>query len=203
VTTVVSVQAPLVLGSASPRRREILTGLGIPILVVPAEVDESVRPAESPERYLERVVLDKLASARARVGERSGACILVADTSVVLGSEILGKPGDHLEAVSMLERLGGTRHRVLTRYALGDVDGTPLCARTVETEVWMRAASAEELQRYAATGEGLDKAGAYAVQGIGSFLVERIVGSYSNVVGLPACEVIVDLKQLGLLGPFP
>jgi septum formation protein len=94
---------------------------------------------------------------------------------------------------------------VFTRYAVASADApeTRRVCRTVESKVTMRAASREELRRYAATGEGLDKAGAYAVQGIGSFLVERIDGSYSNVVGLPACELVSDLKSLGLLGEFP
>jgi septum formation protein len=92
---------------------------------------------------------------------------------------------------------------VLTRYALSLLDGTVLAERTVATRVWMRRATPEELARYACSGEGLDKAGAYAVQGLGAFLVERIEGSYTNVVGLPACELVLDLRRSGLLGPYP
>jgi septum formation protein len=194
---------PLILGSASPRRREILTSLGIAHLVLPAAIDESVRPGELPAAYLERVVFDKLGAVAARVEGRKAAALLVADTSVVLGDEIFGKPADAADAVRLLERLVGRAHRVLTRYALGRPDGSLLAARTVSTEVWLRAAARDELAGYARSGEGLDKAGAYAIQGLGAFLVEGIAGSYSNVVGLPACELVLDLKQHGLLESFP
>jgi septum formation protein len=103
----------------------------------------------------------------------------------------------------LLTRLCGRMHRVLTRYAIGAPNGGLIVARTVATDVWLRAASPDEIAAYARSGEGLDKAGAYAAQGVGAFLVERMNGSYTNVVGLPACEVVLDLKQHGLLGPFP
>ena len=199
----VSVQTPLILGSASPRRREILAGLGLPIFVLPADVDESVRPGEQPGAYLERIVGDKLRKVTSRLGEREGAAVLVADTSVVIDDTILGKPADTADAVRLLAQLCGRMHRVHTRYAIGLPNGVLVVARTVTTEVWLRAASADEIFAYARSGEGLDKAGAYAAQGVGAFLVERINGSYTNVVGLPACEVVLDLKQHGLLGPFP
>jgi septum formation protein len=200
---VVTVSAPLILGSASPRRREILTSLGLSHVVVPAAIDENVEPGELPDAYLERVVSDKLRAVAALGAGRQAAAILVADTSVVLGREIFGKPVDTADAVHLLARLAGRAHRVLTRYALGQLDGELIVARTVSTDVWLRAAGADELAGYARSGEGLDKAGAYAIQGIGAFLVERIAGSYSNVVGLPACELVLDLKQHGLLGSFP
>jgi septum formation protein len=200
---IVNAQNPLILGSASPRRREILTGLGLPIFVLPADVDESVRAGEGPAAYLERVVGAKLGRVTERLGEREGAAILVADTSVIVDDDILGKPTDVADAVFLLTRLCGRMHRVLTRYAIGLPNGVLVAARTVTTEVWLRAASTDEIAAYARSGEGLDKAGAYAAQGVGAFLVERMNGSYTNVVGLPACEVVVDLKQHGLLGPFP
>jgi septum formation protein len=203
MTAVVTASAPLILGSASPRRREILTSLGISHVVVPAAIDENVEPGELPDAYLERVVADKLRAVAALVAGRHGAAILVADTSVVLEDEIFGKPVDSADAVRLLTRLAGRAHRVLTRYALGQLDGELIAARTVSTDVWLRAAGADELTGYARSGEGLDKAGAYAIQGIGAFLVERMAGSYSNVVGLPACELVLDLKQHGLLGSFP
>lgn len=203
MTEQLSVARPLVLGSASPRRREILERLGIPLVVLPADIDERVAPGEAPERYLERIAREKLAEVVTRLGGRRPPAVLVADTSVVLDGDVLGKPADVPEAVSMLRRLAGRAHRVLTRYALGRADGELVAAQTVVTEVWLRAADAEELEAYARTGEGLDKAGAYAVQGVGSFLVERLSGSYTNVVGLPACEVVLELKRHGLLGPFP
>jgi septum formation protein len=194
---------PLILGSASPRRREILSGLGLTLVVLPADIDESVRAGESPAAYLERIVQEKLEAVTSRLGAQPAAAVLVADTSVIIDGDILGKPSDSADAVRLLTRLCGRVHRVHTRYAIGRPDGALAVARTVTTEVTLRAASADEIERYARSGEGLDKAGAYAAQGIGSFLVERVNGSYTNVVGLPACEVVLDLKQHGMLGPFP
>jgi septum formation protein len=203
---VLSASAPLILGSASPRRRDILASLGIPFHVLHGSVDESAAPAEDPDRYVNRVVLDKLVAVSRMVREPERfSGLLVADTIVVLDGKILGKPTDVAHAVTLLSRIVGRDHRVLTRYALSiSPDLTKLAlARTVESVVTMRAASQQEVQAYAATGEGLDKAGAYAAQGIGAFLVSRIDGSFTNVVGLPACEVIEDLLTLGLLSRFP
>ena len=125
---------------------------------------------------------------------------------MVIDDQILGKPADAADAVAILSRLVGRSHDVFTRYAIGRAEpgeGALLAARTVRTEVRLRRASAAEVEAYARTGEGLDKAGAYAAQGIGSFLVEGVTGSYSNVVGLPACELVSDLTRLGLLAGFP
>jgi septum formation protein len=199
----ISREHPLLLGSASPRRREILTGLGIPLRVLPADVSEEQRPGDTPESYLERVVNDKLGAVlvKAHQSQDSYSAALVADTVVLIDGQILGKPADATEACALLSLLVGRAHQVHTRYALGR-DGL-LTARTVCSHVWMRTASLHEIKDYAETGEGFDKAGAYAAQGIGAFLIERIDGSYSNVVGLPACEVILDLKRLGILQRFP
>jgi septum formation protein len=193
---------PLVLGSGSPRRREILTNLRIPIRVLPADVPEETRPGEEAQAYIERIVADKLAAVGVRA-EGAGAGILVADTIVVVDGDILGKPVDRADAERLLYRIVGRSHTVFTRYAIGAVDGALLVARTVKAEVRLRAASAAEIRAYAATGEGLDKAGAYAIQGIGAFLIESIDGSYTNVVGLPACEVVNDLLATGLIESFP
>ncbi len=200
----ISAETPLVLGSASPRRRDILSGLGIPIRVEPADIPEHVVGEERPLEYVTRIVAEKLAAVAARVSAPLSG-VLVADTVVVIDGDILGKPEGVPGAVRLLERIVGRTHTVYTRYALS-VASAPsviVAARTVATEVTLRAASADEISRYAASGEGLDKAGAYAAQGLGAFLIERIVGSYSNVVGLPACEVVLDLRALGLLGQFP
>lgn len=199
---------PLLLGSGSPRRREILSGLGIPIRVAKADVDESVRPGESAESYLERIVMAKLGAA-ARLEEARGcAALLVADTSVIVADAILGKPQNEADARAMLGALSGRCHEVWTRFAVARSEGASseagaAFAETVRTRVWFRALDDDEIAAYAATGEGLDKAGAYAIQGIGAFAVERIEGSYSNVVGLPACEVVLALRRAGLLGAFP
>ncbi|MBI4701461.1 MAG: septum formation protein Maf [Deltaproteobacteria bacterium] len=198
---------PLLLGSASPRRREILASLGIPVLLRPVSVDETPQAGERPDGYLERVVAGKLDAVGRLAPEELGQCaaVLVADTIVVEGDAILGKPRDEAEARVMLRRLSGRAHRVATRFAVasGARPGHALCTQTVDTEVVFRLLSDEEVSGYAATREGLDKAGAYAIQGIGAFAVERVAGSYSNVVGLPACEVVLALRRAGLLGPFP
>jgi septum formation protein len=203
----ISPTTPLVLGSASPRRRDILTGLGIPIQVLPADVTETARENEQPDAYLARIVRDKWSAVReltlrSELGERA---VLVADTIVVVGEAILGKPTGDSDAERLLGLIAGRTHVVKTRYAVArpGTASSPDAERTVETRVTMRSASAEEIRRYVATGEGRDKAGAYAAQGIGAFLIERIDGSYTNVVGLPACEVVSDLLALRLLAEFP
>lgn len=159
-------------------------------------IDETALPGERPDAYLARIVAAKLAAAR---GDDVGA-VLVADTSVIDGEAILGKPTGPEDAERMIARLAGRTHEVWTRFAIG-TGGTPpaeLHAETVITTVTFRPLTDEQVRRYVASGEGTDKAGAYAIQGRGAALVARIEGSYSNVVGLPACEVVVALERLGL-----
>ncbi len=203
MATQISSQSPLLLGSASPRRRDILGGMGIPLLVRPAHVPEESRPGEAVDEFLARVVADKLRGAIEVAEGEVFSVALAADTVVIVDNEVLGKPIDIQDACRLLGKISGRRHVVKTAYAVAGPDGQVLAQRVVRSEVELRQASAEELARYAATGEGLDKAGAYAVQGIGAYLVRGIQGSYTNVVGLPACEVIEDLTRLGLLGSFP
>lgn len=202
---VIGKDRPLVLGSASPRRRQILGDLGIALIQKPGACDESPRSGETPLGYLERVAADKLGSVLPLLGEAPFAGVLVADTIVVVDDEILGKPADEADARALLRRIVGRTHTVFTRYLISrsDAPDEPVSARTVRTEVTMRAASDEVIAGYAATGEGRDKAGAYAAQGIGAFLIERVAGSYTNVVGLPACEVVQDLCRVGLLERYP
>lgn len=198
-------RCPVLLGSASPRRREIMATLGLPLRVLPAMVDESHVPGESPLGYLGRVVEAKLAAVAPRDEARAAGAILVADTTVILDGHVLGKPEGFAEARAMLLALSGRSHEVATRFAVsGPVSpAVALHAETVISTVTFRPLTDQEIEGYAATGEGLDKAGAYAIQGIGSFAVARIEGSYTNVVGLPACEVIAALLRVGLLESFP
>jgi septum formation protein len=188
---------PLVLGSASPRRREILERLGLPHVVVAPSADETVLPGEGAEAYLARVVGLKLEAVRVALPAdlAASSVILVADTSVILGRDILGKPQDESEALAMITRLSGKTHEVHTRFALGDARDV-LHAETVITRVTFRALDPDELPAYVATDEGTDKAGGYAVQGRASGFVSRIEGSHTNVVGLPACEVVVALRRI-------
>lgn len=202
----ISTDFPLLLGSASPRRRDLIAGLRIPFAVLAADVVEDRAPGEPHDGYLARIVRDKLSGVRARLADapQNHAAVLVADTIVLLDGEVLGKPADEGEAAALVARLVGRVHIVHTRYAIALAsEREPIVERTVASEVRMRAASPGEVRRYAATGEGLDKAGAYAVQGIGSFLVESIHGSWTNVVGLPVCELVSDLLGTGLLRAFP
>jgi septum formation protein len=190
---------PLVLGSASPRRRELVGRLGVPMIVRAADVDESQWEGEGPNPYLHRMVQAKLEAIR---GDRLGGVggILVADTIVVApDGAVLGKPRSDEEAVRMLERLSGSTHDVRTRFVLAEADSAEGAshAQTVTTHLWFRALSPSEVAAYTATGEGRDKAGAYAVQGIAAAFVERIEGSYTNVVGLPLCEVVVAMRARG------
>jgi len=178
-----------------------LTGLGLPILQRTPDVLEERLDGESIEAFLRRIVQEKLQSA-CRGTSASFAVALAADTVVVLDGEVLGKPLDVDDAQRHLRRLTGRTHVVQTCYALAAPEGRPR-TRIVTSEVELRAASEAELAAYARTGEGLDKAGAYAAQGVGSFLVRAVRGSYTNVVGLPAAEVVEDLATMGVLGDFP
>lgn len=197
----------VLLGSGSPRRREILANLRIPFVVHVAGADESTLPGEGPPAYLERVVRAKLAAVSAVFSsptsspEARGTCaVLVADTSVIDGGAILGKPSDVHEAEAMIARLAGRTHEVWTRFAFGAPSASceVLHEETVITKVTFRELTPARIRAYAESGEGMDKAGAYAAQGLGAGLVARIDGSYTNVVGLPACEVVIALERLGL-----
>lgn len=196
---------PLLLGSGSPRRREILATLGLPLLVASASIDETPRAGEDPLDYLSRITLDKLTAVSGLPEVAGAGAVLVADTTVILDDRPLGKPADAAEARAMLRALSGRAHHVSTCFALsGPQDPARAVHReTVTSRVVFRTLDDDEIAGYAATGEGLDKAGAYAIQGIGAFAVARVEGSYSNVVGLPACEVIAALRATGLLARFP
>jgi nucleoside triphosphate pyrophosphatase len=187
-------QPPLVLASASPRRRALLEQLGIPLRVDPAHLDENVRAGEAAERYVERLAREKAEAVQVR---HPNATVLGADTSVVLDGVVLGKPGSEDEALSMLRKLSGRTHEVMTAVAVAGIG-----ARCVTAEVTFTAATDAALRWYVSTGEPLDKAGAYAVQGIGGFLVERIEGSHSAVVGLPLVETLALLREAGYRLPW-
>lgn len=170
----------LVLASGSPRRREILDRLGYRFLVRPVDIDETPHPAEGAHAYVERLAREK-----ARALTRPGEVILAADTVVVLDGELLGKPCDANDATAMLLRLSGRDHQVSTGVAVLDVDRDHLAAEVETTTVRFAPLKPAEIAWYVASGEPMDKAGAYAIQGLGSLFVEAIDGNYSNVVGLP------------------
>lgn len=200
----ISREHPLLLASASPRRRELLELARIPFEVVRAGADESVAPNERPAVYVARVARAKLAAAAVALDEDArarGAVILAADTTVVVDGAILGKPKDDDDARAMLRALSGRAHEVMTAFALGDpATARLLYEESVTTRVEMRALDAGEIDAYVATGEPRDKAGAYAIQGMASALVRRIEGSHTNVIGLPTAELVVALRRLESAG---
>ena len=187
---------PLLLASGSPRRRDILGMLGIPNVVVVKSVDETTAAEETARAYLTRIVEVKRNAARASFDFDLHAALLVADTSVIVEAAILGKPESVEDARIMMHRLAGRAHEVHTRFLVWTPEREH--AETVVTQVFFRALDEDQITRYIATGEGTDKAGGYAIQGRGSALVSKILGSYTNVVGLPACELVVALEHLGL-----
>ncbi len=170
----------LVLASASPRRRDLLAGLQLDFEVRSAEIDESALTDELPEDHVLR-----LARAKAQAVARPGELVLAADTVVVLEGRILGKPADPAEAHQMLSSLTGREHDVYTGVALFEPDRDTLVSATDRSEVRIAALDKDEISWYVSTGEPLDKAGSYAIQGLGALFVERVVGNYTNVVGLP------------------
>lgn len=183
---------PLVLASTSPRRREILATLGLQFTVQHVDVDEVCLAGETPEQMVLRLAAAK---ADAAVADAQ-SLVLGADTVVVVDDRILGKPADEAEALSMLQRLSGRAHAVLTGVALHGPQGTRTALAV--TDVYFRDISQEEAHAYWQSGEPCDKAGAYAVQGLGGAFVERIEGSYSGVVGLPVFETLQLLSAAGL-----
>ena len=189
---------PLLLASGSPRRRRFLERLGLRFAVEPADVDENPLAGENPKAFVLRLALDK---ARAVADNRPDSVVLAADTAVVLEEVILGKPEDPAAAVEMLMQLAGRTHVVWTGYAVVGVDAGIELARAVCTEVRFVDFDRVTATAYVATGEPLDKAGSYGIQGRGGCLVEGIVGSWSNVVGLPMAELVADMCRLGIVEP--
>lgn len=190
----VSASPPIVLASGSPRRRELLAGLGLTFEVCPADVDETPRSGEAPAELVARLSSDK---ASAIASARSEALVIAADTVVVLADDVLGKPRDAAENRAFLSRLAGRSHQVLTGHTL------MLAGRTLQrlcrTKVVFRPLDDGEIASYVASGEGLDKAGGYGIQGLGAALVPRIDGCYFNVVGLSVATMVTCARELGVV----
>ena len=193
--------AAIVLASASPRRRELLAQVGLTAEVVPADVDETVLPGETPPAHVVRLSEAKALAVAGRV-DVPGRWFIGSDTVVVRDGAILGKPADPLDAAAMLRSLSGRSHEVVSGYAVHDRGSGRTISGAVTTRVWFKALTEAEIAGYVATGEPFDKAGAYAIQGFGAFMVPRIEGSYPNVVGLPLCEVIAALEEFGAASLF-
>jgi septum formation protein len=183
----------LVLASASARRRELLTAAGVPFIVDPADIDEGRHTSEPPHDYARRVAVAKARLVSAR---HPPDIVLGADTIVLVDGVVLGKPANADDAADMLSRLSGRAHDVLTGVAIESRAGSGSFVET--TRVWFTDLDAGQIRWYVASGEPMDKAGAYAIQGLASRFVTRIEGSYSNVVGLPVAAVLQFLRENGL-----
>jgi len=186
----------LILASQSPRRRYLLEQAGLTFAVIPSTFDENSVRLANPDDYVKT-----LAEAKAEAVARQypDSWVIGADTIVSIGSAILGKPGDPREARQMLEQLSGQTHFVYTGYAVICKNKHTRISDVIKTNVQFKELTKDEIDWYIQTGEPFDKAGAYAIQGMGTFLVRRIQGSYTNVVGLPVCEVIETLIKMGVV----
>lgn len=194
--------APLiVLASASPRRQELLTSLGLEFAVVPSRAAENIEADETPRRHVIRLSEEKAQEVASRP-DVAGRWFIGSDTIVLRDEAILGKPEDAAQAAEMLRSLSGRTHQVLSGYAVFDRQSGQMQSDAVVTKVRFKELTAREITGYIATGEPFGKAGAYAIQGIGAFMIPSIEGSYTNVVGLPLCEVVETLEKLGVLRLF-
>jgi septum formation protein len=184
-----------ILASASPRRRELLASIGLAFDVLPSHVPEVHQDGEAPEEYVARLSRDK---AHALASEHPSRWVIAADTTVLLDEELLEKPADTADAMRMLGMISGRTHIVYTGVTIENVERGYRDTRVAESEVRMLALSDQDIEWYIATGEPLDKAGAYAVQGIGAMFIDSIHGSYTNVVGLPLATLFQMLRRAGL-----
>ena len=197
----------LILASASPRRAELLTQIGVSFTIRPADIDERLVEGEGPAAYVLRLAGTKARAVAKYAGGRhsgarhsgNGSFVLGADTIVVVDEEVLGKPANTLDAAAMLTKLAGREHQVITGVALAAApQGNELKSFVVRTKVRFRQLTEEEISAYVRSGEPMDKAGAYGIQGLGGVLVESIEGNYSTVVGLPLAETFELLSAFDI-----
>lgn len=215
----------IILASASPRRKELLERLGFTVKVIPANIDEIRQDNETPENFVKRMARTKCLTVVERMqttmyptdaegnpirsqglmGPRHTETrwVIGADTVVVLGDELLGKPKDTASAIDTLVRLAGNRHRVITGFCIHDLKKNKEGLQAVSTEVLFKQLTRGEIEKYVSVGESMDKAGSYAVQGVGAYLVDSIVGSYTNVVGLPLCQMVEMMEEMGAHDVLP
>lgn len=190
---------PLILASASPRRKRLLAQLGIPFRSRASRISEAL--VDTVPEAAVRLIAERKA---VEIYRRSAACwILGADTVVVVNGEVLGKPRNADDSRIALHKLSGRVHQVMTGFCVLAPSGDRVHSDSVTTDVWVKNLSPAEIEAYIGTGEPFGKAGSYAIQGIGAFLVEGLSGSYTNVVGLPLCEVVKALMAVGALNAFP
>jgi septum formation protein len=189
-------KSQLILASESPRRYELLKQMGLDFEAIPSGVVEDFFNTESPREHALRLAEAKAIEIASKYPDR---WVVAADTIVYINGSILGKPKSRGEAVEMLRRLSGQEHRVLTGFSVCHSEKRESDQEAVQTVVKMKLLTSAEIEWYVHTGEPFDKAGGYAIQGIGSFMIESIQGSYTNVVGLPLCELIQMLNRLGAI----
>ena len=185
----------IILASASPRRKELLEQIGLKFRVEPSNYQENIRFDLEPHDLARALSLEK---ARLVARNHRNALVIAADTFIVFEGRILGKPRTETEAKEMLETMSGKPHSVITGFTIIDTDSNKTVSRSVETRVHLRKLGSDEIDAYVRSKEPLDKAGAYAIQGLGSVIVERIEGDYSNVIGLPLSALTESLKEFGV-----
>jgi len=184
----------IILASSSPRRRELLDQIGVNYEVLPVDIDETARPDEDPEVFVQRLALEKAQTGYKK--QQNSLSVLGSDTIVILNNRILGKPKNKKDGLSMLSGLSGHEHQVLTAVAMVDAEKSQCLLNT--SHVFFRALSEQEILAYWDTGEPVDKAGSYGIQGIAAQFIERLDGSYSGVMGLPLFETAKLLKNFGI-----
>ncbi|WEG12301.1 Maf family protein [Pullulanibacillus sp. KACC 23026] len=194
----------LYLASTSPRRRELIQKLGLPVKIVNNNAEEVIDPSWSPTEAVEQLSMIKAHAAYRNMkatGDLLSGILISADTVVVLEGEILGKPSDAEQAKQMLSSLQGRSHHVLTGFTLIHLQSGETVTSHEQTTVWMKPLQPEQIARYSATGEPMDKAGSYGIQDLGATFIERIEGDYFNVVGLPLSQLADTLGQFGVIVP--
>jgi septum formation protein len=189
----VDVSGRFILASASPRRIELIGFMGFDFDVIPSGIDETFLPGENPREHVLRLSREK---ALAVAGNHPDAWVLGADTIVIIAGEPLGKPGSAIEAKEMLKKLSGQEHEVFTGFCIANQEKEVLMREVVASTVLFREITRDEMDWYIGTKESYGKAGAYAVQGMSAFFIREIRGSYTNIMGLPLCEVIDALKSV-------
>ena len=192
----ISLSASLILASASPRRQELLRSVGLKFKIIPAHINENYLAGESPRQHVKRLSIDKAMVIARKYPE---AWVLGADTIVVIDGLILGKPENKTQARKMLQKLSGREHKVFTGFTIAHVAAEIYRTKVIQSAVQFKTISPKEMDWYVASDEPYDKAGGYAVQGQGAFFIKSIRGSYTNVIGLPLCEVLEELKSFGTI----
>lgn len=185
----------IILASASPRRRELLEKIGLRFEVEPSDYEEDTHSGAEPHKLAQKISLEK---AEAVARKHKNAIVIAADTFIVLGGRVLGKPHTENEARKILETISGKSHSVITGFSIIDTDENKRLSKSAETRVYIRKLTLAEIDAYVKSKEPLDKAGAYAIQGLGAVIVERIEGDYFNVIGLPLNALTEALKEFGV-----